>query len=346
MNATFLKRAAAFFIVLLAVTLSCTKEPDTIPVTNVTLDTSSVELTEGDSFELEARVSPSDASNKKVLWTSSKASVATVESGHIQALSPGEAIITATTDDGGKTATCTVTVFAKVIPVTGVKLAKTSADLLVNEQLLLTATVSPEDATNKTVTWHSSNEKMATVSSSGEVRALSPGTVTITAVTEDGGFSAQCIITITQPVMGISLSDSEVTIVEGESTMLIAKVSPDDANDQRITWESSDAAIATVKDGKVTGKKEGAAVVSATSVDGGYKASCKVIVVAKVIPVTGISLDRHTARVFINSHLTLTASIAPQNATNKAHTWFSSNEKVATVSPSGDVHALSAGRRP
>ena len=112
-----MKRLFVFAFLCLLFAFSCTHEPDTISVTNVTLSSSSVELVEGDSFQLEATVSPSNATNTTVIWSSSNASVATVDRGKIMAHKPGNATITVTSDDGGKKATCNVTVTAKVIPV-------------------------------------------------------------------------------------------------------------------------------------------------------------------------------------------------------------------------------------
>jgi uncharacterized protein YjdB len=128
-------------------------------------------------------------------WSSSDKTVATVSDGKVTALKAGKATITVTTEDGGKTATCEVTVKAKVYPVTGVTLDKTSATLTEGDDLTLTATVNPSNATNKTMTWSSSDKTVATVSD-GKVTALKAGKATITVTTEDGGKTASCEVIV------------------------------------------------------------------------------------------------------------------------------------------------------
>ena len=166
------------------------------PVTGVTLDKTSHEMTEGDEFTLTATVNPSNATNKNVTWASSNTSVATVSGGRVTALKAGTATISVTTEDGGKTATCEVTVNAKIYPVTGVSLNKTTAEIIVGNKLQLKATVNPSNATNKTVTWMSNNTSVVTVNSSGEVSSLMPGLANVVVTTEDGKYTAICKITV------------------------------------------------------------------------------------------------------------------------------------------------------
>lgn len=173
----------------------CTEEPAPVAVSAITLDTNSLELQEGDSQNLTATISPSDADNTKVLWISSNSSVATVAEGVVTAVKAGKATITAKSDDGGKTATCEVTVVAKAILVESVSLDKTSLELKEGEEVSLTATVKPDNATNKNVTWSSSNETVASVID-GKVTALKSGETTITVTTEDGAKTAECKITV------------------------------------------------------------------------------------------------------------------------------------------------------
>ena len=153
-------------------------------------------MTEGDEFTLTATVNPSNATNKNVTWASSNTSVATVSGGRVTALKAGTATISVTTEDGGKTATCEVTVNAKIYPVTGVSLNKTTAEIIVGNKLQLKATVNPSNATNKTVTWMSNNTSVVTVNSSGEVSSLMPGLANVVVTTEDGKYTAICKITV------------------------------------------------------------------------------------------------------------------------------------------------------
>ena len=171
---------------------------DTVKVTGVNLNSSSIGLTLGTSTSLVATITPSNATNKGLTWTSSNTSVATVINGVVTARSVGTAVITVRTNDGGKTATCRVNVTAptpSTVKVTGVSLSKTSMNLYVGNTSSLVATVSPSNATNKNITWTSSNNSIATVSN-GVVTAKSAGTATITVKTSDGAKTATCKVTV------------------------------------------------------------------------------------------------------------------------------------------------------
>ena len=166
----------------------------TVAVDKVTLNKSSLTLEKGTSEKLSATISPSDATNKEVTWTSDNEEIATVSSdGTVKALSKGTANITVKTADGGKTASCRVTVNVAVSKVT---LNKSSIALERGSTEKLSATISPSDATNKEVTWTSDNENVATVSSDGIVTAVYMGTAKITVTTEDGGHTASCAVTV------------------------------------------------------------------------------------------------------------------------------------------------------
>ena len=180
-----------------------------VSVTGVTLNKTSTELTVGQSETLTAAVEPSNATNKNVTWSSSAESVATVEDGKVTAVGAGEATITVTTEDGNKTATCAVTVAAATVPVTGVTLSQTQESLYSNRTpntLTLTATVAPDNATNKAVTWSTSNSTVATVDANGLITAVAPGTAAITVTTTDGSFTATCTVTVSRYSSGGSSS--------------------------------------------------------------------------------------------------------------------------------------------
>ncbi len=266
-------------LILLAI-LSCQKEPETVNVTNITLSSESISLVEGDSETLTATVSPSNATNKNVIWKSSNTSVATVSNGKVTALKAGTATITVTTDDGGKTAACQVTVNARIYNVESVSLDKTSITLTEGDSETLTATVSPSNATNKNVIWKSSNTSVATVNN-GVVTALKAGTATITVTTEDGGKTATCQVTVNARIYNVesvSLDKTSITLTEGDSQTLTATVYPANATNKKVSWKSSDESIATVNNGKVTALKAGTATITVTTEDGGKTAACQVTV--------------------------------------------------------------------
>lgn len=172
---------------------------ESVKVTGITLNMSSLSLTEDDTYTLSATVSPSIATDKSVSWSSSNSSVATVSStGKVTAVNAGTATITATANDGsGVKAACSVTVKSRTIKVTGIALGKSSLSLTEGDTYTLSATVSPSNATDKSVTWKSSNTSVATVSTSGKVTAINAGTATITATANDGsGVKATCSVTV------------------------------------------------------------------------------------------------------------------------------------------------------
>ena len=323
-------------------TCTVTVSKKIIPVTSVTLNKTSLALTEQETFQLSATVSPDNATDKTVTWSSSNTAIATVsDNGLVTAAAEGTTTITAKAGD--KTATCTVTVSKKVIPVTSVSLNKTSLALTEQETFQLSATVSPDNATDKTVTWSTANAAIATVSENGLVTAVAEGSATITA--KAGDKTATCAVTVSKkviPVTSVTLNKTSLTLTEQETFQLSATVSPDDATDKTVTWSSSNTAIATVsQDGLVSAIAVGSTTITATA--GEKKATCTVTVSRKVVPATSITLDYVNIEMAKGKMVTLHATVLPEDATDKAVTWKSSNTTVATVSNNGNVTAIKAG---
>ena len=327
---------------------SITVVKEVITVSGVTLDKDALKLVEGNTATLIATISPADATNQAVTWESSDTNIASVDSnGKVTAIKAGTATISVKTNDGGFTATCKVTVIAKVIKVSGVTLDKDALKLVEGNTATLIATISPANATNQAVTWESSDTNVATVDDNGKVTAIKAGTATISVKTNDGGFTATCEVTVTTKVIkvsGVSLDKDALKLVEGNTATLIATISPANATNQAVTWESSDTSIASVdSNGKVTAIKAGAATISVKTNDGGFTASCKVTVIAKVIKVSGVSLDKNALKLVEGNTATLIATISPANATNQAVTWESSDTNIASVDSNGKVTAIKAG---
>lgn len=168
-----------------------------IAVTGVTLDKTTLSLEEGATGNLVATVAPSTATDKTVTFASSDAAIATVDNkGKVTAVKAGNADITVTTKDGGKTAKCTLTVTAKQIPVTGVTIAPKTASVDVDATTKLNSTVAPSTATNKSVSYKSSDDAIATVSSNGTVTGVAEGDATITVTTQDGNKTDTATVTV------------------------------------------------------------------------------------------------------------------------------------------------------
>ena len=308
---------------------------DPIPVSGVTLSETELPLLIGATETLTATVVPSDATNQKVRWRSSNTSIATVENGTVTAVSGGNTTITVTTEDGNHTATCEVTV---TVPVTGVTLSQTELPLVKGATATLTATVVPSDATNQKVRWSSNNTSVATVEN-GTVTAVSGGTATIKVTTEDGNHTATCEVLVTVPVTGVTFLQTELPLVKGATATLTATVVPFDATNQRVSWRSNNATVATVENGTVTAVSAGNATITVTTEDGNHTATCEVTV---TVPATGVTLSQTELSLVKGATATLTATVAPSDATNQKVTWRSNNTSVATVE-SGTVAALSAG---
>lgn len=167
------------------------------------------------------------------------------------------------------------------IPVTGVSVVPTAGSVTVGQTLTITASVAPADATNKAVTWSSSSDSIATVSDDGVVTGVAEGDATITVTTEDGGFTATCDVTVeaaTVAVTGVSVSPTSDSITVGETLTLTATVAPDNATNKTVTWSTSEATVATVEDGVVTGVSAGDATITVTTEDGDFTATCDVTV--------------------------------------------------------------------
>lgn len=196
MNSKKIIKLLIVFAILLF--FACEKEEESsIKVTGVELNETSISITEGEVATLVASISPSDATNKQIQWESDDITVATVDSdGTVTAVMAGSATITVTTIDGNKTASCSVTVLADVTPVVGVTLDQSNLELNEDESGTLIATVDPSDATNKNLSWESSDEAVATVDSDGKVTAVSGGSAIITVTTEDGNKTASCMVSV------------------------------------------------------------------------------------------------------------------------------------------------------
>ena len=272
---------------------SCSKDEEPVPeptppvvsVTDVTLNKTSTSIQVGGTETLTATVSPKDAANKKVTWKSSNAAIASVDAnGKVTGVAAGEATITVTTEDGGKTATCKVTVIETSVAVTGVTLNKTELILDTGGSETLTATVAPADATNQKVTWKSDKPEIATVDANGKVTAVKVGEATITVTTEDGGKTATCKVSVLPSVKKVTVEPATLTLGKKKSYTLKATVEVSGSGtDTGVTWTSSDETIATVDaTGTVTATdKVGTVTITATSVvDPTKKGTCTVTVSA------------------------------------------------------------------
>ena len=334
-----------FFWLLISIGLlslvSCVEDPQPINVTGITINLTSLSLEEGETADLTATISPKDADNQTVLWSSTNGSVASVNNGRVTALKAGSTTITAKSADGGFAASCSVTVVAKTIDVASVSLSKTELSMIEGDSETITATVKPDDATDKTVTWSTSDAAVATVDG-GKITAVKEGSATITA--KAGDKTATCPVKVEKKeiaVESVELNKTEIELNEGDSDTLVATVKPDDATDKTVTWSSSDSEVASVDDGGlVTAIKEGSVTITAAA--GVVSTTCAVTVSKKEIAVESIELNITTLTLKKGKSETLSVTVKPDDATDKTVTWSSSDASVATVSD-GTVTAVKEG---
>jgi uncharacterized protein (TIGR02145 family) len=255
-----------------------------VPVVGVSLSPATATLTlltAGYGQSLHAYIQPASATNENVTWSSDNTAVATVSSrGFVTAVAVGSATITVTTQDGGKTATCELTVSTAIVAVEGVELNETADTLTVGETLTLMATVLPANATNPAVTWASSDDDVATVAD-GLVTAKAAGTAIITVTTQDGEKTATRTLTVKTAIVAVEsveLDKTADTLTVDETLTLMATVLPANATNQAVTWASSDDNVATVVNGLVTAVAKGTAIITVTTQDGNKTATCNLTV--------------------------------------------------------------------
>ncbi|UQK60025.1 Ig-like domain-containing protein [Ezakiella coagulans] len=332
-------------------------------VTGIKLSQNKAQLNKWNRLNLKYTITPADADNKEVVWTSSDPSVARVDNyGSVLALKDGVATITVKTKDGGFTDSCEVTVgnggVPQTVKVTYVDITNNSLFLNAGETTQLNVVVKPENATNKKVEYSTTNANVATVDANGLVKAVGEGRAYIYAKSADGPSDSVYVyvrksVTPQPPkevkVTNVSVDRRYLTLEEGENYTLTATVSPADATNKTVNYSSSDSRVATVDaNGNIKAVKAGYAYIYAKSVDGPYAYSY-VTVKAKETPqppaevkVTNITLDTRYLRLDAGKKYELNYTVYPYNATDKTLTWTSSNENVATVE-NGVITAIGRG---
>ncbi len=305
----------------------------------IKLDASALNLKTGETYALKATLTPADSTEAKITWETSDARVATVDaSGKITAKATGSAIIAAKLETGA-------TVYCKVnvtTPVSGLLMNFTEKTIYKGETLKLKVSVTPSNATLMDVTWTSSNNTIATVDESGEVTAVAGGTAIITCKTKDGGYTANCVLTVREGVTNVSLNHQTYYLGVDKSVTLVATVSSPSATNQEIIWSTSNSKIATVNQkGKVTAKKIGNVTITAMAADGSEaEATCEIQVVK---PVESVSLNSSSISLMVGQTRKLKVTVKPGDATLKAAKWTSSDPSVAIVDEEGEIIAVKAG---
>lgn len=290
----------------------------------------------GATRKLKVSYTPKDASIKGVTWKSKNPQVAKVNSkGVVTGLKRGSAVIVATAKDGSRvTGAFTINVTQ---PVTSITMKQKKVNVIAGRTAIARATVMPADASDKSLIWYTSNEKIATVRGNGQVVGVKAGTCTLYCKSvSNPEIKASAKIVVTQLVTKVINSNkaSELTIKVGEKVQTRWKIKPKDATETALTFTSRGPKVATVNSkGVVTGKSRGVVTINATSKDVGRRTgSVKVTVIQ---PVTGVSMARARYYVQRGSGSTVRAIVQPRNANNQKVYWSAVKENVATVTSNG-----------
>lgn len=307
--------------------------------TSVKFDVSELKLKINEYYYIKTTLTPKNSTDNDLVWESSDTKVATVDdNGKVIAKGAGSAIIMARTEAGG-VAYCKVTVTQSV---TGLMLNFSEKTIFIGSKFTLEVSITPSSANQLGVTWKSSNTKVATVNSKGEITGIKGGTAIITCTTVDGGIKDTCVVTVREPVTTIKLDHDTYNLGVKKTFKLTATVTSESATNPKVIWTSSNTKVATVnKYGKVTGIKTGYATITATAADGSeVEASCEVRIVT---PVTSITINKSYMTMMVGENRSLKVTIKPTNATFKKAKWSSSDTSVAIVDDNGVVTALKAG---
>ena len=340
--------------------------PAKIAVTGISLDKTSLCLEIGEEATVKATVEPAKASNKEVVWSIADATIASVNNGEVKGLKEGETTLTAKTVDGNFTATIPVKVVTEKIPVTGIEWAACPPygfQCKVGYTRDYVVQILPNNATDMGVTFTSSNPEVATVkhhnTSNNFVAvtftAVGEGKVTITATTNDGGFTTTTQEITVLPgakVSSITISPQNATIEAGQTQQFTATILPSDAENKEIEWSSSDTAIARVQavEGAndkvdVIGVSEGWVTITATAKDGsGVKGEIEILVVEPTRVEYVVIETPSKDKIAVGETLQLEGGAYPNEAPNRTLEWISSDPSVATVSNSGLVRGIADGK--
>ncbi len=321
----------------------------------ITLDSTNMVLKNGITYPLSYKTSPSDT-KAIITWNSSDSSVVKIEDGVITTLKPGSATITVSS--GKTSAICYITVVegdettpdviddGKTIYAESIALNQEELTLVRGTKYGLNAVISPDNTTDKSYTWESSDETLVTVDEDGNIEALELGVAIVKATTANGK-TAECVVTVVEAneegtPEGITLSDSEISIYVGEMYQLTETITPDNIRSSNLEWSSSNTSVATVNNGLIIAVGEGTTTITVTMEDG-KNASCTVNVSKKIINPIMVNMNSTRLSLNVNGTFQLYATIIPRNSTNKTITWTSSNSNIVSVNSNGRITAKKKG---
>ena len=310
-------------------------------ITKLTLSEKSITINVGSTKQLNLTITPSNANPKSVTWDVRDETVAKVSStGVVTGLKAGttEVVVWAHTSSGQTAASCKVTVTS--VAATGITVKAPKTAINVNETIRLTATISPSNATDKTVTWSSNNSSIASVDRNGNVTGRAPGKATITGTTHNGKKSS-VTITVKPSVTGFNIEESSIELSVNNSYTLNYTVIPSDAGNKTVNWTSSNNAVATVSNGVVTAKSIGTAVITGKTEDGGYTDT--VSVTTRWVNLKGFRIKDDTVLAKIGENTTVEVIYEPTDASNKKIEWTTDDSGIVRANADGTITGLKFG---
>ena len=311
----------------------------------ISLNATQKELIVGDAFSLTATLSPENATNRNLIWKLvSGDAISLSTTGVIQAKKVGEALVRAEAADGsGITAECKLVVKPRLVQ--AISLNATQKNLVIGDSFTLTATLSPENATNHNVIWKLVSGDAISLSNTGVIQAKKVGEALVRAEAADGsGITAECKLVVKpRLVQAISLNATQKNLVIGDSFTLTATLSPENATNHNVIWKLvSGDAISLSNTGVIQAKKVGEALVRAEAADGsGITAECKVVVKPRLVQTS--SLNATQKNLIIGDSFTLTATAMPENATNRNVIWKLVSGDAISLSNTGVIQAKKVG---
>ena len=314
-------------------------------VQSISLNATQKELIIGDAFSLMATAMPENATNRNVVWKLVSGDAITLSAdGVVQAKKVGEALVRAEAVDGsGVSAECRVVVKPRLVQ--SLSLNATQKELIVGDAFSLTATLSPENATNRNVVWKLVSGDAIALSADGVVQAKQVGEALVRAEAADGsGVSAECKVVVKpRLVQSLSLNATQKELIVGDAFSLTATLSPENATNRNVVWKLvSGDAIALSSGGVIQAKKVGEALVRAEAVDGsGVSAECRVVVKPRLVQSISLKLEKDT--VAVGDRFTVVAEVLPKNATNHSLQWMVSESLLLKYLGDGTFEALKPG---
>lgn len=297
----------------------------------------------GSSVALTAVCTPEDANNTQVVFDTSDAGVARILNGRtLRGVQRGECDLTlASKQNPEVTETFRVLVTQ---PVKKVQIEAEARAVEVGDSIPLSADCIPADASIREVVWSSKNPQIATVDADGNVTGVKKGTVTIIATAADGSKAAGSVnINVTQPVTSLQISQGDIPVIAGRSVQAKVTVLPADASDKGVQWSSSDDNIATVVNGKITGRKAGTCTVTCSSRSNPGVTATAQVTVSQLVTKIEFTNPKEELSIRVGERVQLSWQVLPEDATNQDVTFKSAHPKVATVDGNGVVTAVGRG---